>query len=123
MQIRAHLAVSADGYVTTPGGWPAQTADPAFVPGRSHGVPEFLEGCEAGLDVFVLCSERPHGTPEHVVSDGDPARLLERIRAATGEATSTWSAARARSRPSARSGRSTGSTWACCRCCSATGCG
>ncbi|HWK18292.1 MAG TPA: hypothetical protein VNR66_12640 [Solirubrobacteraceae bacterium] len=34
------------------------------------------------LDVFVLASERPPGTPDHVVTDSDPARLLERIRAA-----------------------------------------
>ena len=31
MQIRARMSMSADGYVTTPGGWPALTADPAFV--------------------------------------------------------------------------------------------
>jgi dihydrofolate reductase len=35
------------------------------------------------LDVFVLASERPSGTPDHVVSDSDPARLLEKLRAAT----------------------------------------
>ena len=34
MQIRARMSMSADGYVTTPGGWPALTADPAFVPGQ-----------------------------------------------------------------------------------------
>jgi dihydrofolate reductase len=34
------------------------------------------------LDLFVLASHRPGGTPEHVVSDDDPVRLLERIRAA-----------------------------------------
>ena len=32
------------------------------------------------LDVFVLGSHRPSGTPDHVVSDSDPARLLERLR-------------------------------------------
>jgi dihydrofolate reductase len=101
MQIRARMSMSADGYVTTPGGWPALTADPAFVSGESHGIREFLEGCEAalmgrttfepalgndrwpwpGLDVFVLCSQRPSATPDHVVSDSDPGRLLETIRA------------------------------------------
>jgi hypothetical protein len=30
------------------------------------------------LDLFVLASHRPGGTPEHVVSDDDPVRLLER---------------------------------------------
>jgi dihydrofolate reductase len=102
MQIRARMSMSADGYVTTPSGWPALTADPAFVSGQSHGVREFLAGCEAALmgrttfepaltnerwpwptlDVFVLGSRRPPGTPEHVVSDSDPARLLEQLRAA-----------------------------------------
>lgn len=102
MQIRARVGISADGYVTTPSGWPALTADPAFVPGQSHGIREFLAGCEAalmgrvtfepalatprwpwpGLDVFVLASRRPPGTPDEVVVDGDPTRLLEKMRAA-----------------------------------------
>jgi dihydrofolate reductase len=102
MRIRARMSISADGYVTTPGGWPSLTADPAFVSGESHGIREFLEGCEQALmgrttflpalnnerwpwpalDVFVLASERPPGTPDHVVTDGDPARLLEKLRAA-----------------------------------------
>ena len=102
MQIRARMSLSADGYVTTPGGWPSLTADPAFVSGESHGIREFLEGCEAALmgrttfepalgadrwpwpnlDVFVLGSHRPAGTPDQVVIDNDPARLLENLRAA-----------------------------------------
>lgn len=102
MQIRARLSMSADGYVTTPAGWPALTADPAFVSGSSHGIREFLEGCEAALmgrttfepaltndrwpwpdmNVFVLGSRLPSGTPAHVVSDSDPMRLLEKLRAA-----------------------------------------
>ncbi len=47
--MRARMNMSADGYVTTPGGWPAQTADPFFVPGESHGIREFLENCEQAL--------------------------------------------------------------------------
>jgi dihydrofolate reductase len=102
MEIRARMSTSIDGYVTTPSGWPALTADLAFESGRSHGIREFLAGCEAALmgrttfepalnndrwpwpdlDVFVLASHRPKGTPDHVVVDSDPARLLERIRAA-----------------------------------------
>jgi dihydrofolate reductase len=102
MQIRARTSMSADGYVTTPSGWPALTADPSFVSGRSHGFPELLAGCEAALmgrttfepalgadrwpwpdlDVFVLGSHRPEGTPDHVVVDSDPASLLDRIRSA-----------------------------------------
>jgi hypothetical protein len=52
MQIRARMSMSADGYVTTPDGWPSLTADPAFVSGESHGIREFLEGCEQAL----MCS-------------------------------------------------------------------
>ena len=47
--------MSLDGYVTRPG---------------------------PNLDVFVLGSARPDGTPDHVVFDSDPARLLEKIREA-----------------------------------------
>ena len=49
MQIRSRMSMSADGYATTPDGWPALTADPAFVSGQSHGIREFLERCEAAL--------------------------------------------------------------------------
>jgi dihydrofolate reductase len=86
MQIVSRLCTSADGYVTTPDGWPAQLADPAFEPGQSHGIPEFLQGKEAALmgrttfepalgagrwpwpnlEVFVLASRRPDETPDHV---------------------------------------------------------
>ena len=102
MQIRSRMSMSADGYVTTPDGWPAQLADPAFASGESHGIREFLEGCEQALmgritfepalghhrwpwpslNVFVLASRRPPGTPDHVVTDSDPVRLLEKLRAA-----------------------------------------
>jgi dihydrofolate reductase len=33
-------------------------------------------------DGYVTTPERPAGTPDHVVCDGDPARLLEQLRAA-----------------------------------------
>jgi dihydrofolate reductase len=102
MQIISRLSMSADGYVTTLDGWPAQLADPAFTSGESHGIREFLQGKEAALmgrttftpalnadrwpwpnlDVFVLGSKLPSDTPDHVVTDSDPARLLEQIRAA-----------------------------------------
>src|SRR5439155_15758215 len=102
MQIRARMGMSADGYVTTPSGWPALAADPAFVSGESHGIREFLQGCEAALmgrttfepaltnerwpwpnlNVFVLGSRRPPGTPDYVVTDGEPVRVLEKLRAA-----------------------------------------
>jgi dihydrofolate reductase len=96
------MCMSLDGYVTTPDGRPAQLADPSFGPGKSHGFPEFQQRCEAvlmgrttfepalgadrwpwpGLGVFVLGSHRPDGTPEEVVVESDPARLLERLQAA-----------------------------------------
>ena len=102
MNIRTRLTMSADGYVTTPDGWPALIADPAFVSGQSHGFPEFQASCEAvlmgrttfepaitsdrwpwpNLDVFVLGSHRPTGTPDEVVVDSDPQQLLEKVRAA-----------------------------------------
>ena len=102
MQIRTRMCMSADGYVTTPDGWPAQLADPAFVPGESYGFPEFQKTCDAvlmgrttfepalsadrwpwpNLKVFVLGSLRPSGTPDDVVVDSDPARLLEKLREA-----------------------------------------
>jgi dihydrofolate reductase len=100
MRIRTRLSMSADGYVTTPTGWPSLIADPTFVSGESHGIKEFLSTCEAALmgrttfepalgnnrwpwpslNVFVLASHRPEGTPDHVVTDSDPARLLDRLR-------------------------------------------
>jgi dihydrofolate reductase len=102
MQVRARMSISADGYVTTPDGRPAQLADPSFVAGESHGIREFLENCEQALmgrvtfepalqserwpwpdlDVFVLASHRPEGTPDDVVTDSDPERLFEKLRAA-----------------------------------------
>jgi dihydrofolate reductase len=96
------MSMSADGYVTTPSGLPSLVADPSFVPGESHGIREFLSTCEAALmgrvtfepalasdrwpwpnlNVFVLASQHPEGTPADVVTDDDPARLLEQMRAA-----------------------------------------
>jgi dihydrofolate reductase len=103
MQIRTRFSISADGYVTTPDGWPPLIRDRQFVSGQSHGFPEFQENCEAvlmgrttfepaltndrwpwpNLDVFVLGSEVPtDGAPVPIVADSDPARLLEKLRAA-----------------------------------------
>jgi dihydrofolate reductase len=100
MEIRTLMFTSLDGYVTTPDGWPVQLAAPSFDPRVSHGLPEFLADCEAALmgrttfepalgveqwpwpnlDVFVLTSRRLAGTPDEVVTDSDPARLLSKIR-------------------------------------------
>jgi dihydrofolate reductase len=101
MQIRTRMCMSVDGYVTTPDGRPAQLADPGWDP-AAYGFVEFQAGCDAvlmgrttfepaigaaswpwpGLDVFVLGARRPPGTPDHVVVDSDPARLLAAVRAA-----------------------------------------
>jgi dihydrofolate reductase len=101
MTIRTRMCMSLDGYVTTPDGWPAQLADPDFSP-ESYGFVEFQQGLDAvlmgrttfepalgagrwpwpGLDVFVLGSHHPEGTPDHVVVESDPARLLERMHGA-----------------------------------------
>ena len=101
MQIRTRMCMSLDGYVTRPDGWPAQLADPAWDP-EAFGFRDFQARCDAvlmgrttfepalgadrwpwpDLDVFVLGSGRPSGSPDHVVVDSDPARLLEKVRAA-----------------------------------------
>ena len=101
MQIRTRMCISIDGYVTTPDGRPAQLADPNFSPG-SYGFVEFQQTCDAvlmgrttfepaigaqswpgaDLDVFVLGSHRPVGTPDFVTVDSDPKQLLDKIRAA-----------------------------------------
>jgi len=100
MQIRTRMCMSADGYVATPDGWPAQLADPNWDP-ETFGFVELQASCDAvlmgrttfepalgadewpwaDLDVFVLGSRRPPGTPAHVVVEGDPTRLLEKVRA------------------------------------------
>jgi dihydrofolate reductase len=101
MRIRTRMCMSLDGYVTRPDGWPAQLADPGWDP-EAYGFVEFQKGCDAvlmgrttfepalgadewpwsDLDVFVLGSHRPDGTPEHVVVEADPEQLLEKVRAA-----------------------------------------
>lgn len=103
MQIRTRMCISLDGFVTTPNGWPVQLADPSFDPER-YGFTEFQQRCDAvlmgrttfepalgadpwpwgDLDVFVLGSQRPSGSPGNVVLDSDPRRLLEQIRTANG---------------------------------------
>lgn len=104
MQIRTYIGVSVDGFVATPDGRPALLSMPAFVPGQSHGHPEFIKGCDAvlmgrttfgpalgapswpwpGKRAYVLTS-RPlpaETLPEGIVADADPAELFEQMRAA-----------------------------------------
>lgn len=101
MQIRTHIAVSVDGFVATPDGRPTLLSMPDFVPGVSHGHPEFIAGCRAvvmgrttfepavgapnwpwpGLAVYVLTSRPlPSGLPGEVVSAPSASELLERMR-------------------------------------------
>jgi hypothetical protein len=87
--------------VTTPSGWPALVADPAFVPGESRGIEEFLADCEAAL---------MGRTTFEPALDSDAARLLERVLAATTAVTSMSSAGPERSRPIAPWERSTSSS-------------
>jgi len=103
MDIKTRFSISADGYVTTPDGWPSLIADPKFVSGKSHGFPEFQSTCEAVLigrttfepalsndrwpwpdvEVFVLGRNVPADrAPVPIVTDGDPTVLLEKVRAA-----------------------------------------
>jgi dihydrofolate reductase len=102
MLIRSRMGVSVDGFVATPDGMPALLAVPGFVPGVSHGHPEFIERCDAvvmgrstfvpalgapswpwpGKQVYVLTSHPlPAGTPANViVADGGPAGLVGQLR-------------------------------------------
>jgi dihydrofolate reductase len=102
LKILTRLCTSLDGYVTTPDGWPVQLAFPGWDAG-ALGFYELQAQCDAvlmgrttfepaisapfwpwgDLAVYVLGSYRPEGTPEHVIIDDDPARLLERLRAAS----------------------------------------
>jgi dihydrofolate reductase len=101
MRVRTRMCTSLDGYISNPDGLPVQLSDPEFDP-EAYGFVELQNKCDAvlmgittlapaldadpwpwsGVDVFVLGSERPPGTPEEVVVDGDPDRLLERVREA-----------------------------------------
>jgi hypothetical protein len=81
MQIRARLSISADGYVSTPDGWPAQLADSAFVSGRSHGIQEFLEGKEAALMGTLFLGDGMRLTPS---LSSDTELVLERERSLPG---------------------------------------
>lgn len=101
MQVRTRMCTSLDGFISNADGLPVQLSDPEFDP-KTYGFVELQAGCDAVLmgittlrpaidadpwpwsdvDVFVLGSERPPGIPDEVVVDGDPDRLLERVREA-----------------------------------------
>ncbi len=101
MLIRSRMGVSVDGFVATPDGLPTLAVMPGFVPGVSHGLPEFIEGCDAvvmgratflpalgapswpwpGLQVYVLTSRPlPANTPgDVIVAQGGPAALAGQL--------------------------------------------
>lgn len=102
MRIRTRMCTSLDGYISNSDGLPVQLSDPEFDP-EAYGLVELQANSDAVLmghttlmpalevadqwpwsdvDVFVLASERPVGTPDHVVVESDPDRLLERVREA-----------------------------------------
>ena len=99
MKIVTRMCTSLDGCVTTADGLPIQLAFPAWDAG-ALGFYELQERCDAvlmgrstfepalgapvwpwgDLAVYVLSSHRPAVSPDHVVFDADPVRLLERVR-------------------------------------------
>lgn len=102
MRIKARMGISIDGYAAAPDGTPALIKAAGFVPGQSHGYPEFIRGCDTAvmgrhtflpalaaphwpwrdMQVFVLTSRPlPAGTPEHVVTaSGGPGGLARQLR-------------------------------------------
>ncbi len=104
MQILSRVCMSADGNVTTPDGWPPQVVDPAHVPGLSHGIPEFLQSCEAALmgrTTFepALTNDRwPWPNLDVFVLGSSPARRYPRAR-------------NRRQRPGAAAGEDAGGKW------------
>jgi dihydrofolate reductase len=102
MRVLTRVCTSLDGYISNADGLPVQLSDPEFDP-EAYGFVELQANSDAVLmghttlmpalevadrwpwsdvDVFVLASERPAGTPDDVVIESDPDRLLERVREA-----------------------------------------
>jgi dihydrofolate reductase len=102
MKVKTRICTSLDGYISNADGLPVQLSDPEFDP-EAYGFVELQSSCDAVLmgrttlmpalevadrwpwsdvDVFVLGSERPEGTPDAVVVESDPERLLEQVRRA-----------------------------------------
>ena len=101
MQFRTRMCISLDGYISRADGMPVQLEDPEWDP-EAYGFVELQGACDAVLmgrttllpalgadqwpwsdvDTFVLGAERPEGTPDEVVVEGDPKRLLDQVREA-----------------------------------------
>jgi hypothetical protein len=47
VRIKARMGMSIDGYIASTDGMPALVKAAGFVPGVSHGYPEFISGCDA----------------------------------------------------------------------------
>ena len=96
------MGVSLDGFVASADGRPSLLSMSDFVPGQSHGYPEFIVNCDAvvmgratfdpalqapnspwsGLRVYVLTSRPlPTDLPTEVVSASSANELLELMRA------------------------------------------
>ena len=102
MKILTRMCTSLDGCVTTSDGWPVQLSFDGWDP-KALGFYELQARCDAvlmgrttfepaigaprwpwgDLSVYVLGSTRPPGTPEGVVVDSDPGRLLAQLRGAS----------------------------------------
>lgn len=101
MRIKARMGMSADGYIATTDGLPSLVKAAGFVPGQSHGYPEFIAGCDAvvmgrhtflpalgapqwpwgDMQVFVLTSRTlPAATPAGVTATAGPAALVPQLR-------------------------------------------
>jgi dihydrofolate reductase len=101
MKIFTRMCTSLDGFVTTPDGWPVQLAFDRWDAG-ALGYYELQARCDAVVmgritfepalgaphwpwgdrPVFVLGGHRPQGSPDHVVFESDPTRLLDRLKQA-----------------------------------------
>jgi dihydrofolate reductase len=102
VRIKARMGMSLDGYVATTDGTPSLIKAADFVPGQSHGYPEFIAGCDAvamgrqtflpalgapqwpwgDMTVYVLTSRPlPAGTPESIITcTAGPAGLVRQLR-------------------------------------------
>jgi dihydrofolate reductase len=99
MKIFTRMCTSLDGHIATDDGLPVQLAFDGWDAG-ALGYYDLQARCDAVLmgrttfepalsaphwpwgdrPVFVLGGHRPRGTPDHVVVEAAPARLLERLR-------------------------------------------
>lgn len=103
MLVRTRIGVSLDGYVATGDRRPVLLSMPDFVPGESHGYPEFAQNLAAvamgrttfepavgaprwpwpGLQVYVLTTRPlPPGSPDDVETADSPGALLDQLAAA-----------------------------------------